>query len=58
MHSLNNFREATAKIAEVINEIGEVSAKSQGLSVPVTSGDKLRRSDYTIYLLNEKDNRK
>ncbi|XP_063701266.1 alpha-tubulin N-acetyltransferase isoform X2 [Culicoides brevitarsis] len=50
--------EATAKIAEVVNDIGETSAKSQGLSVPVTSGEKLRRSDHVIYLLNEKNDKK
>ncbi|XP_063701267.1 alpha-tubulin N-acetyltransferase isoform X3 [Culicoides brevitarsis] len=52
------YKEATAKIAEVVNDIGETSAKSQGLSVPVTSGEKLRRSDHVIYLLNEKNDKK
>uniref|UniRef100_A0A336KAF2 CSON003497 protein n=1 Tax=Culicoides sonorensis TaxID=179676 RepID=A0A336KAF2_CULSO len=50
--------EATARIAEIINEIGEASAKTQDLCVPVTTGDKLRRSDHVIYLLNEKNDRR
>uniref|UniRef100_A0A336LXH3 CSON003497 protein n=1 Tax=Culicoides sonorensis TaxID=179676 RepID=A0A336LXH3_CULSO len=52
------YKEATARIAEIINEIGEASAKTQDLCVPVTTGDKLRRSDHVIYLLNEKNDRR
>lgn len=55
---LYKFREATAKVSEIINEIGETSATSQGLSVPVTSSDKLRRSDHILYVLNEKNDKK
>lgn len=47
------FSDAIAKISEVINVIGESSAKAQGLSKPVTTVQKLRNSDHIVYLLAE-----
>lgn len=49
------YREATAKIAEIINEVGQESARAQGLSKPVTTSEKLRNSDHNIYILSEHD---
>lgn len=51
-------REASSKISEIINELGEASAKAQGLNKPVTTGQKLRNSDHIVYLLSEKTGKK
>uniref|UniRef100_A0AAG5DK28 Alpha-tubulin N-acetyltransferase n=1 Tax=Anopheles atroparvus TaxID=41427 RepID=A0AAG5DK28_ANOAO len=45
--------DATAQISEIINFIGTLSAQAQGLSVPVTTAQKLRNSDHHIYLMFE-----
>lgn len=51
-------RDATTKISEIINEIGEASARAQGLNKPVTTAQKLRNSDHVVYLLSEKTGKK
>ena len=46
-------------VAEIINSIGNASAKAQGLSQPVTTSDRLRNSDdQVIYLLTEDNDKK
>ncbi|XP_053662563.1 alpha-tubulin N-acetyltransferase [Anopheles marshallii] len=45
--------DATAQISEIINTVGSLSAQAQGLSVPVTTAQKLRNSDHHIYLMFE-----
>lgn len=40
-------------MTEIINTLGESSARAQGLSKPVTSAQKLRSSDQNVYLLAE-----
>ncbi|XP_058054887.1 alpha-tubulin N-acetyltransferase-like [Anopheles bellator] len=45
--------DATAQISEIINFVGSMSAQAQGLSVPVTTPQKLRNSDHHIYLMFE-----
>uniref|UniRef100_U5ELP6 Alpha-tubulin N-acetyltransferase n=1 Tax=Corethrella appendiculata TaxID=1370023 RepID=U5ELP6_9DIPT len=45
--------DATAQISEIINYIGQLSAAAQGLTNPVTTSQKLRNSDHSIYLLFE-----
>uniref|UniRef100_A0A2M3ZB71 Alpha-tubulin N-acetyltransferase n=1 Tax=Anopheles braziliensis TaxID=58242 RepID=A0A2M3ZB71_9DIPT len=45
--------DATAQISEIITYVGSMSAKAQGLSVPVTTPQKLRNSDHHIYLMFE-----
>jgi alpha-tubulin N-acetyltransferase 1 len=52
------FREATAKIAEIITDVGEASAKAQGLTRAVTTSQKLRNSDHVLYLLTEPNGKK
>ncbi|XP_022221462.1 alpha-tubulin N-acetyltransferase 1 isoform X2 [Drosophila obscura] len=55
----HNFRgdrrqclDATSKISEIIDSMGQLSATSQGLSKPVTTAQRLRMSEnQTIYLL-------
>lgn len=47
------FSDAIAKISEIINELGELSARAQGLSKSVTTAQKLRQSDQIVYLLAE-----
>ncbi|KAH8365654.1 hypothetical protein KR093_003149 [Drosophila rubida] len=44
--------DATSKMSEIIDQLGQLSAVSQGLSKPVTTAQRLRMSDnQTIYLL-------
>lgn len=57
-HSLCTFihplarRDATSKMTEIIDRLGQLSATSQGLSKPVTTGQRLRMSEnQTVYLL-------
>ncbi|XP_055313345.1 alpha-tubulin N-acetyltransferase [Sitodiplosis mosellana] len=45
--------DAIAKISDIINELGEASARAQGLSKAVTTAQKLRNSDHIVYLLSE-----
>uniref|UniRef100_A0A182S9U3 Alpha-tubulin N-acetyltransferase n=1 Tax=Anopheles maculatus TaxID=74869 RepID=A0A182S9U3_9DIPT len=49
--------DATAQISEIINTIGSLSAQAQGLSVPVTTAQKLRNSDHHIYLMFESNDK-
>lgn len=51
-------RDAASKISEIINELGEASARAQGLNKPVTTAQKLRNSDHVVYLLTEKTGKK
>lgn len=55
---LNNCSDAIAKISDIINELGEASARAQGLSKAVTTAQKLRNSDHIVYLLSEPTGRK
>lgn len=50
--------DATSKVSEIINELGEASAKAQGLTKPVTTAQKLRNSDHNVYLMSEKNGKK
>ncbi|XP_034482200.1 alpha-tubulin N-acetyltransferase 1 isoform X2 [Drosophila innubila] len=44
--------DATSKMSEIIDQLGQLSAVSQGLSKPVTTAQRLRMSEnQTIYLL-------
>ncbi|XP_050076224.1 alpha-tubulin N-acetyltransferase [Anopheles maculipalpis] len=49
--------DATAQISEIINTVGSMSAQAQGLSVPVTTAQKLRNSDHHIYLMFESNDK-
>lgn len=45
-------RDATTKMSEIIDQLGQLSAISQGLTKPVTTAQRLRMSEnQTIYLL-------
>jgi len=49
-------RDATTKMSEIIDRLGQLSATSQGLSKPVTTAQRLRMSDnQTIYLLADSE---
>ncbi|KDR17616.1 alpha-tubulin N-acetyltransferase 1-like [Zootermopsis nevadensis] len=39
------------KISDILDEMGRASAIAQGLQKAVTSGERLRNSDHTVYLL-------
>uniref|UniRef100_A0A0K8TK85 Alpha-tubulin N-acetyltransferase n=1 Tax=Tabanus bromius TaxID=304241 RepID=A0A0K8TK85_TABBR len=43
------------KVSQIINEMGEASAKAQGLNKPVTTSQKLRLTDQMVYLLGDND---
>lgn len=40
-------------MSEIINTLGEASARAQGLNKAVTSAQKLRNSDHSVYLMAE-----
>lgn len=47
-----NFRDATSKMSEIIDHLGQLSATAQKLSKAVTTAQRLRMSEnQTIYLL-------
>lgn len=39
------------KLSDIINTMGEASAAAQGLTKPITTADKLKNSEHTLYLL-------
>ncbi|KAH8343035.1 hypothetical protein KR059_003974 [Drosophila kikkawai] len=48
--------DATSKMTEIIDRLGQLSATSQGLSKPVTTGQRLRMSEnQTVYLLADSE---
>lgn len=54
----HHSRDTTTKMSEIINTLGEASARAQGLAKPVTSAQKLRNSDQSVYLLAEEAGKK
>ncbi|KAB0796250.1 hypothetical protein PPYR_10311 [Photinus pyralis] len=44
-----------AKVAEVVNAMGDASAAAQGLSNPITTAERLRKADQTVYLLLDRE---
>jgi alpha-tubulin N-acetyltransferase 1 len=44
-------RDYASKISDILDEMGRASAVAQGLQKAVTSGERLRNSDHTVYLL-------
>ncbi|XP_059614381.1 alpha-tubulin N-acetyltransferase [Phlebotomus argentipes] len=49
--------DATSKVSEILNDIGEASAQAQGLTRAVTTAQKLRNSDHIVYLMSEKNDK-
>lgn len=45
------YRDAVTKVSEIVNAVGEASAAAQGLTKPITTADRLRNSEHTLYLL-------
>jgi alpha-tubulin N-acetyltransferase 1 len=44
-------------MADIIDSMGLESAKAQGLHHPITSAEKMRNCDHTLYLMiDRKDN--
>lgn len=41
------------KVAMIIDEMGKASARAQDLKMPITTAEKLSKSDHIIYLLSE-----
>jgi alpha-tubulin N-acetyltransferase 1 len=44
-------RDCASKISDILNDMGRLSAVAQGLRNAITSGERLRNSEHTIYLL-------
>lgn len=40
----------------VIDEMGKASARAQDLKMPITTAEKLSKSDHSIYLWSEQTN--
>lgn len=40
-----------SKLSDVVNVIGEASAAAQGLTKPITTADRLKNSEHSLYLL-------
>lgn len=51
-------RDMTTKMTEIINSMGEASARAQGLNKAVTTSQKLRNSDQMVYLLTDNSGQK
>ncbi|XP_015184067.1 PREDICTED: alpha-tubulin N-acetyltransferase-like isoform X2 [Polistes dominula] len=45
------LNEDQRQIKKILDDMGEASAKAQGLSKPITSASKLRDTDHIVYLL-------
>lgn len=52
---LFSFSECQRLLSRIIDDMGEASARAQGLNKPITSALKLRDTDHTIYLLVDND---
>ncbi|KAF5296563.1 hypothetical protein FQA39_LY12481 [Lamprigera yunnana] len=46
-----------SKVTDVIDTMGNASASAQGLSKPITTADRLRNQDQTVYLLVDRNAR-
>lgn len=55
---LNNYNlfSLQGRIAMIIDEMGKASARAQELKTPITTADKLSKSDNIIYLMSEQIN--
>lgn len=50
------LRDAITRTTEVVNAMGEASAKAQGLSKPITTAERLRNSEQQrLYLLVDRE---
>lgn len=45
------FSEYQRLLSRILDDMGEASARAQGLNKPITSTLKLRDTDHTVYLL-------
>uniref|UniRef100_A0A0B6ZLV3 Alpha-tubulin N-acetyltransferase n=1 Tax=Arion vulgaris TaxID=1028688 RepID=A0A0B6ZLV3_9EUPU len=47
------FHQLQGKLYEIIDTMGEASAKAQGLHGPITTGRKLTQSDHRLYIMKD-----
>lgn len=40
----------------IVDEMGKASARAQDLKMPITTAEKLAKSDHTVYLMTEQTN--
>lgn len=50
--------DVVSKISTVLDKMGVVSAKAQGLPVAITSATKLRNTDHVVYILTDPEGNK
>lgn len=53
IHLMYHFYSLQRRIAMIIDEMGKASARAQDLKMPITTSEKLSKSDHTVYLLSE-----
>jgi len=53
-----NSRDYASKISDILDEMGRASAVAQGLQKAITSGERLRNSEHTIYLLTDPEGKR
>jgi Tat protein secretion system quality control protein TatD with DNase activity len=53
-----NSRDYASKICDILDEMGRASAIAQGLQKAVTSGERLRNSEHTVYLLTDPEGKR
>lgn len=53
LNLIHTFYSLQRRIAMIIDEMGKASARAQDLKMPITTSEKLSKSDHTVYLLSE-----
>lgn len=49
------FSECQRQLSRILDDMGEASARAQGLNKPITSALKLRDTDHIVYLLMDNE---
>lgn len=52
------FSECQRLLSRILDDMGEASARAQGLNKPITSALKLRDTDHMVYLLVDNEGNK
>lgn len=51
-------RAYASKMSDILDEMGKSSAVAQGLKNAITSGERLRNSEHTVYLLIDPEDKR
>jgi alpha-tubulin N-acetyltransferase 1 len=57
-YCLFNFRDHASKISDILDEMGRASAVAQELQKAITSAERLRNSEHTVYLLTDPEGKR